>query len=159
MGGEIEKGAFRDMKIEYRSNLVSGIVSIVLGILCILLIPAQIGEDYSATYGITSRTIPYAIAVLWIICGIVLLVQSLILKKDEIKVLEIKKEVKAILYMLVLLIYALFFNKSFLLSTIFLGIATLAFTGTKKKSYYIITTAVVIVVYVLFAKVLHVQMP
>ncbi len=153
------KGAFRNMKIEYRSNLVSGIVSIVLGILCMLLIPAQIGEDYSATYGITSRTIPYAIAVLWIICGIVLLVQSLILKKDEIKVLEIKKEVKALLYMLVLLIYALLFNKSFLLSTIFLGIATLAFTGTKKKSYYIIVTAVVIIVYVLFAKVLHVQMP
>ena len=124
-----------------------------------LLIPAQIGEDYSATYGITSRTIPYAIAVLWIICGIVLLVQSLILKKDEIKVLEIKKEVKALLYMLVLLIYALLFNKSFLLSTIFLGIATLAFTGTKKKSYYIIVTAVVIIVYVLFTKVLHVQMP
>jgi putative tricarboxylic transport membrane protein len=147
------------MKIEYRSNLVSGIVSIVLGILCMLLIPAQIGEDYSATYGITSRTIPYAIAVLWIICGIVLLVQSLILKKDEIKVLEIKKEVKALLYMLVLLIYALLFNKSFLLSTIFLGIATLAFTGTKKKSYYIIVTAVVIIVYVLFTKVLHVQMP
>ena len=52
------------MEIKYKSNLVAGIVSIILGIVCIILVPLQIAEDYSATYGITSRTIPGAIGTL-----------------------------------------------------------------------------------------------
>ena len=147
------------MKITYRSNLVAGIVSVILGIICMVIIPGQIGEDYSATYGITSRTVPYAVAILWIICGIVLMIQSLVLKKDEVKTLDVGKELKALGYMAVILIYALLFKKSFLVSTMFLGVATLAFTGSKKKSFYVIVLATVLILYLLFSKVLHVQLP
>ena len=59
------------MEIKYKSNLAAGIVSIILGVICIVLVPLQIAEDYSATYGITSRTVPYAIGILWIMCGII----------------------------------------------------------------------------------------
>ncbi|MGI5947432.1 MAG: tripartite tricarboxylate transporter TctB family protein [Lachnospiraceae bacterium] len=147
------------MKITYRSNLVAGIVSVILGIICMVIIPGQIGEDYSATYGITSRTVPYAVAILWIICGIVLMIQSLVLKKDEVKTLDVGKELKALAYMAVILVYALLFKKSFLVSTMFLGVATLAFTGSKKKSFYVIVLATVLILYLLFSKVLHVQLP
>lgn len=147
------------MKLKYRSNLIAGIVSIILGLVCWKIIPMQIAEDYSVTYGITSRTVPYAVAVLWIVCGGILIIQSMILKKDEIKVLDAAKEAKALGYMAVLIIYALLFRKSFLISTTFLGVVTLAFTGSKKKSYYMIVVAVVVVLYLLFSKVLHVQMP
>ena len=41
------------MEIKYKSNLAAGIVSIILGVICIILVPLQIAEDYSATYGIT----------------------------------------------------------------------------------------------------------
>ena len=79
------------MKINYRSNLTAGIISIILGVICFLVIPHQIGEDYSTTYGITSKTVPYAVSVLWCVCGGALIFQSLILKKDEVKTLEVKK--------------------------------------------------------------------
>lgn len=147
------------MKIKYRSNLAAGTVSVILGIICCLIIPAQIGEDYAATYGITSRTVPYAVAALWIVCGAALMIQSLVFKKDEVKTLEMGKEAKALGYMAALFIYAVLFMKSFLLSAVFLGVATLAFTGTKKKLYYVIVLITVIVLYFLFSKVLHVQMP
>lgn len=147
------------MKVKYRSNLVAGIVSILLGGICWMIIPSQIAEDYAVTYGITSKTVPYAVAALWVICGFVLVLQSLILKKDDIKVIEVKKEAKALGYMAVILVYALLFKKSFLLSTAFLGVATLVFTGTKKKSFYGIILVVVLVLYLLFSKVLHIQMP
>lgn len=87
------------------------------------------------------------------------MVQSLVFKKDEIKVLDVSKEAKALGYMLVILVYAVLFKKSFLLSTMFLGVATLAFTGSRKKSFYLIVLAMVAVLYLLFAKVLHVQLP
>jgi len=139
------------MEIKYKSNLAAGIVSIILGVICIILVPA--------TYGITSRTIPCAIGVLWIVCGVVLLIQSLILKKDTVKTLIVGKELKALAYMAMLLIYSILFKRSFLISTILLGVATLAMTGTKKKLYYVIVIAMVVVLYLLFAKVLHIQLP
>lgn len=147
------------MEIKYKSNLVAGIVSIILGIVCIILVPLQIAEDYSATYGITSRTIPYAIGILWIVCGIILLVQSLILKKDTEKTLIVGKELKALAYMAILLVYSILFKRSFLISTIMLGLATLAMTGSKKKLFYVIVIVVVAVLYFLFEKVLHIQLP
>lgn len=147
------------MEIKYKSNLVAGIVSIILGIVCIILVPLQIAEDYSATYGITSRTVPYAIGILWIVCGIILLVQSLILKKDTEKTLIVGKELKALAYMAILLVYSILFKRSFLISTIMLGLATLAMTGSKKKLFYVIVIVVVAVLYFLFEKVLHIQLP
>lgn len=147
------------MKISYRSNLTAGIVSILLGAACFLIIPQQIAEDFTVTYGITSRSIPYAIAALWVVCGAVLVFQSLILKKDEKKTLELEKEVKALGYMAVLLIYGFLFQKSFLISTMFLGVATLAFTGLKKKRFYLIVLLTVFILYLLFSRILHVQMP
>ena len=89
----------------------------------------------------------------------VLLIQSLILKKDTVKTLIVGKELTAFAYMGMLLIYSILFKRSFLISTILLGVATLAMTGTKKKLYYVIVIAMVVVLYLLFAKVLHIQLP
>ena len=147
------------MEIKYKSNLVAGIVSLILGVVCLILVPLQIAKDYSATYGITSRTVPYAIGILWIVCGVILLVQSIVLKKDTEKTLVVGKELKALAYMVMLLVYGILFKRSFLISTILLGVATLAMTGTKKKLFYVIVIAMVVVLYLLFAKVLHIQMP
>lgn len=147
------------MYIKYRSNLCAGIISIVLGIICALIIPSEIGTDYSTTYGITSRSVPYAVSILWVLCGIILLVQSLVFHKDELKYLDLKKELKALVYIAVLLIYSLIFNKSFLISNLFLGFITLRFTGCKKKSYYFIILALVLLIYFSFKYGLHIQMP
>lgn len=147
------------MEIKYHSNRATGIVSIVLGIICWIIIPYQIGEDYSLTYGITSKTVPYAVAVLWIVCGIVLIVQSLVLKKDEIKTLKWEKELKALAYIGVLALYAFLFRINFLLSSIFLGTITLAFTGSRRKLYYLIVILSSGIIFLLFKYVLHIAMP
>ena len=84
---------------------------------------------------------------------------SIVLKKDTVKTLIVGKELKALAYMAMLLIYSILFKRSFLISTILLGVATLAMTGTKKKLYYVIVIAMVVVLYLLFAKVLHIQLP
>ena len=147
------------MKIRYRSNAAAGVASIALGVICLILIPQQIGEDYAVTYGITSRTVPCAVAALWIVCGAALLIQSLLLKKDVVKELDVKKEAKALPYMAVLLVYAILFTKSFLLSTAFLGVVTLVFLRSRRKLFYAVVLALVAALYLLFSQVLHIQMP
>ncbi|MBQ8082033.1 MAG: tripartite tricarboxylate transporter TctB family protein [Clostridia bacterium] len=147
------------MKLHYRSNLLAGIVSVLGGIACLLIIPAQIGKDYAVTYGITSKTIPQAVAILWIVCGLVLIVQSLVFHKDTVKTLEVGKELKALLYMAVLVVYMLTFRHGFLISTILLGLITLALTGCKKPLYYGIVALTVVLLWLAFTYVLHVRLP
>lgn len=147
------------MKIKYKSNLCAGVVSIIFGIICAVIIPKQIGTEFSVSYGITSRTVPYAIALLCVVCGIALIVQSLVFKKDEEKTMELSKELKALAYMVVMLIYALLFKHSFIGSTVFLGVVTLAFTGCRKKLFYVIIIVTVVILYLLFSQVLHVRLP
>lgn len=52
------------MKIKYRTNLVAGVIAIIAAIVLFILIPSQVGVEKRATYGVTSRTIPYAMAFL-----------------------------------------------------------------------------------------------
>lgn len=147
------------MKIKYRSNLVAGCIAIVAAIVLFLLIPSQIKMEAKSVHGVTSRTLPYALSVLSACCGIGLVFQSLVLKKDEEKELDLKKEGKGLLYMLVLLAYGYGFSHSFFISTSLLGVLTLAFYKDKKPLHYVIVVVVTAVIYFTFTQLLHVRLP
>lgn len=113
------KGSWKQMRIKYKLNLSAGCLAVLGAIILFLIIPSQVGLETQSVQGITSRSLPYALCVLMAVCGAGLIVQSLILKKDEVKELEIKQEVKGICYMLLLLVYGYGFSRSFLVSTLF----------------------------------------
>lgn len=146
------------MKVKYRTNLWAGIISAILGLAVLWLIPAQIGTEYSSGSGLTSRSVPGGAAILFIACGAALVFQSLVLKKDTVRELNLAKEGKALLYMAVFGIYVILFDYSFIVASIFLGTVTLLFTKSKKKLYYMIVFITVIVLYLLFTQVLHVRL-
>ncbi len=147
------------MKIKYRSNLLAGCLAIVAAAVLFLIIPSQVGLESSATYGITSRTLPYALSILSAACGVGLIVQSLVLKKDEVREIELRQEAKGLLYMLILLAYGWGFSRSFLISTSLLGAVTLALQKDKKPLHYVVVVAVVVVLYFTFTELLHVRLP
>lgn len=147
------------MKIKYRSNLMAGCLAIVAAVVLFLIIPSQVGLESSATFGITSRTLPYALSILSAACGVGLIIQSLVFKKDEVREVDLGQEGKGILYMLVLLAYGFGFSHSFLISTSLLGIVTLAFQKDKKPLHYVVVVAVVAVLYFTFTELLHVRLP
>ena len=147
------------MKIKYRTNLVAGVIAIIAAIVLFILIPSQVGVEKRATYGVTSRTIPYAMAFLIAACGLGLVFQSLILKKDEVKELDLAQEGKGLAYMGVIVLYAIGFSKSFVVSTSLLGGITLAMQKDKKPLHYVIVVALVLVLYFVFNELLHVRLP
>ena len=147
------------MKIKYRSNLLASCLAIVAAAVLFLIIPSQVGLESSATYGITSRTLPYALSILSAACGVGLIVQSLVLKKDEVREIELRQEAKGLLYMLILLAYGWGFSRSFLISTSLLGDVTLALQKDKKPLHYVVVVAVVVVLYFTFTELLHVRLP
>lgn len=92
-------------------------------------------------------------------CGLGLVFQSLILKKDEVKELDLAQEGKGLAYMGVIVLYAIGFSKSFVVSTSLLGGITLAMQKDKKPLHYVIVVALVLVLYFVFNELLHVRLP
>lgn len=147
------------MKIKYRSNLLAGCIALIAAVVLYLLIPSQVGVEKQTVYGINSRTLPYALSCLMGFCGIGLIFQSLVLKKDEVKELELKKEAVGLLYMLMLLGYGIGLKYSFLISTTLLGVVTLALQKDKKPVHYVIVLVVTVAFYFIFTELLHVRLP
>lgn len=145
-------------KIEYPSNLVSGIASIIMGIALWFLIPMQVDVEMTKTYGITSRTIPYAIAVLFVVGGIVLIIQSLVFKKEKMMVLELSTELRPLIMIAAMIAYANVFKKEWPLSTAALACLALALSRCKKWYYYVIVIAMTLGLYFLFVNVLYIRL-
>ena len=148
------------MMIKFKSNLVSGIFSIIIGSAVLLLIPSQISAEIVASKNsVSSSTLPTLIAILFIVCGVILLFQSLILKKDDVKEIAIKKELWVCIYMAVLVLYAILFKYGFIWTTSLLAVITLIFAKCKNKWFYPITIVVVFLLYFVFKTLLHVRLP
>jgi hypothetical protein len=115
--------------------------------------------DYTITYGITSRTMPYLLAVVFACCGLILVIQSLVFKKESYKEIEVRQELKALCYMAVLVGYVVLFRLNFIFALFFLGAATLAFMKTRKKLYYLVVLILAVGLYFIFTLGLHVFLP
>jgi hypothetical protein len=147
------------MRVRYKTNLTAGCFSLVLGGLVWFFTPRQIEMDYTITYGITSRTMPYLLAVVFACCGLILVIQSLVFKKESYKEIEVRQELKALCYMAVLVGYVVLFRLNFIFALFFLGAATLAFMKTRKKLYYLIVLILAVGLYFIFTLGLHVSLP
>jgi hypothetical protein len=143
------------MVVRYRTNLTSGVFSILVGIFILVVIPSQVELDYNIQYSVTSRSLPTLIAAALIILGAVLSFQSLVLKKEVWKEFETGKELKALLYMLILAGYALLFSLNLILAFVFLGAATLIIMKTRKPLYYGIVLVFALGLDAIFRFVLH----
>lgn len=145
-------------KIKYPGNLVSGIAAIIMGVVLWFAIPTQVGLEKTISFGISSRTIPYAIAVLFVVGGLVLVIQSLVFKKEKWLELELSAELRPLIMMVAMLAYSSVFKKEWPLSTAALGCVALALSRCKKWYYYVIVIALTIGLYFLFINVLHIRL-
>lgn len=145
-------------KIKYPGNLTSGIASIIMGIVLWFVIPQQIALEKTVSFGITSRSIPCAIAVLFVIGGVILIVQSLFLKKEKWLELELSTELRPLIMMAAMVAYLQVFNKEWPLSTAALGCLSLALSRCRKWYYYVIVVVMTVALYFLFVNVLYIRL-
>jgi len=149
------------MKLSYKTNLCGGLLSLIVGGVLMILIPRNIGIEQatSQTYGITSRSVPYAMALLIIVCGLGLIIKSIFLKQDTVKTLVLREELKALIYIGILILYCIFFKYSYMLSTAVLGCLTLALQKCRNVWYYVIVLVAVVALYYIFSMLLRIRMP
>ena len=136
------------MKFKIRTNLVTGIL------MALFKVPAF---DSGAP---SPRIIPGICLVVILLCSLVLIIQSLIFKKEKIVEFDWTNEKPAILLIVLLCIYVFLIVKiGFILASAVTFVILLFYSGERKPFIYIFTVALAVGIYFLFSQVFHVSLP
>lgn len=138
-----------DKKYKIPTNLCAGVFSLVFGLIVIMLIPSQIKSMEQS--GITSGTIPYALAGIMVVIGIWLLFQRFVLKKEDYTEIELSVEKRRLIYLGGLVLYAFIIEYiGFLVSSLLIGAFTLWYMEDKKPMHYVSAGISIAVIYLVF---------
>ena len=149
------------INIRYPSDLMTGILFLLISIVVIMLLPSQVA--ISAADVVNGREFPKLLMYLMAVCSVALIVVELCklaMKKPMVmKTMNLLVEVKALIIMAILI--ATFFiakyTDMFVLGAVFCAIAFLLFFRCKKSSYYAITLTFVLAIWAAFRFILHVD--
>ena len=148
-------------KIRIRTNLVTGIVMGIVSIVFLLLVPIQIGEPGWVQPGsLSPRAIPTIVLSGILLCSVILIIQSLVFKKEDIYEFEVKKELITLAILGMILTFAFIVtNFGFWPAIIIFFPSILLFMGERKPLVYIVTVALGFGIYFLFIRVFMVPLP
>ncbi len=148
------------MKFKIRTNLVTGIVMGLLSIFLLVVMPQQVRVPAYDSGAPSPRIIPGVCIVIMLVCSVILIIQSLVFKKEKIVEFDWQKEKPAILLIVLLCIYVFLIIKlGFIIASAITFIIVLFYSGERKPFIYIFTIALAIGIYFLFSKVFHVSLP
>ena len=148
------------MKFKIRTNLVSGIVMALFSGFMLYVMPKQVRIPAYDSGAPSPRIIPGICLVVILLCSLILIVQSLVFKKEKIIEFDWTKEKPAILLILILCVYVFLIIKiGFILASAVTFTVILLYCGERKPFIYIFTIALAVGIYLLFSQVFHVSLP
>jgi len=148
------------MKFKIRTNLVTGILMALFSGYMLLVMPKQVKVPAFDSGAPSPRIIPGICLVVILLCSLVLIVESLIFKKEKIVVFDWTNEKPAILLIALLCVYVFLIVKiGFILASAVTFVVLLFYSGERKPFIYIFTIALAVGIYFLFSQVFHVSLP
>lgn len=146
------------MKI--KTNLVTGIIMALFSTFMLLVMKTQVRVPTFDSGAPSPRIIPGICLVVILICSVILILQSLVFKKEKVVEFKWKNELPAILLIALLCLYVfLIIHIGFILASAIIFSVILFYCGERKPFIYIFTIALSVGVYFLFAYVFHVSLP
>ncbi len=148
------------MKFKIKTNLVTGIVMGLFSGYMLYVMPKQVKIPAYDAGAPSPRIIPGIC--LWVIlaCSVILIIQSLVFKKEKIVEFDWNNEKPAIFLIILLCIYVFLIIKlGFILASAIVFTIVLFYAGERKPFIYIFTIALAVGIYFLFSRVFHVSLP
>ena len=139
--------------LKLKKCLTMGIIFTIISLIVIYFTATQVdlGLYSPDDMNISPRAFPYFAGVLLGIFGICNILRSVVFKKDEWVVINLKAEAKVLLTFVGMMVYLLVFKWiGFIFSTTLLGWFMLFMQKTKNWKYYLIVAIATIVVFVGF---------
>lgn len=148
------------MKIKIRTNLVSGVLMGLFSVIMLLCMPSQVRVPAYDSGAPSPRIIPGICLAVILFFSIVLIVQSLVFKKERIVVFDWQKEKPAIILIAAMCVYvALILTIGYTLASIIIFCAIQFYCGERKPFIYIFTIAAAVVIYFIFQYLFNVALP
>ena len=148
------------MKFRIKTNLWSGILMAGFSILMLFLMPSQVRLPMYDSGAPSPRIIPGICLVGMLICSVVLLIQSLVFKKEKIVEFDWSKEKPCIILILLLCLFtALIIKIGFIPAVVIVFPVLLFYCGERKPPIYIFTVVAGIGIFFLFKYVFHISLP
>lgn len=141
-----------DMKtVKINTNLIFGIIAIVVSIVLWLLIPSQVPPSLVATEFINGSFMPKLMSGIMFICGLISILKGFFSKNKDKKEICLKLESKNMLYLLMIGVFVILATKvSFLMASVLFGVSSLYFMHCKNIKKYIIVALVAVAVCLIF---------
>lgn len=148
------------MKIKIKTYLWSGIIMGIFSILMLLAMPSQVRLPMFDSGAPSPRIIPGICLVGMLICSVILVIQSLVFKKDKVMEFDWANEKPCLILILLLCIYvALTIYIGFIPAVCIIFPIILFYCGERKPPIYIFTVAAGIGIFFLFKYVFHISLP
>jgi hypothetical protein len=155
-GEKLEK-----INITYPSDLVTGILFLVVSVVVLLIMPSQVAISEKDL--VNGRAFPTMLAYLMMAMSLLLvgneLVKLITQKPLVTKTMNLLVEVKALVIMGILIVTYLLAKVTdlFVIGGLFCAVSFLVFFRCKKKSYYAIAVSAAVLIWVVFRFVLSVN--
>jgi hypothetical protein len=148
------------MHMKVKSNLVSGIIFMVFGAVLLLLMESQVIVYGDVPFIESAKVIPFFVEVLMVVCGAILVIQSLFLKKEKYVDICWSEQKYALMIIGIFAIFAtLIFFAGFIVGAIgFIALMALYFKD-KNIAHILILAVLAIIIYVLFTRVFNISLP
>ena len=148
------------MKFKIKTNLVSGIIMGLFSIILLATMPTQIRTPAFDSGAPSPRIIPGICAVLMLVFSIVLIIQSLVLKKEKIVEFDWQQEKPAIVLIIAMCVYvALMISIGYILASIIVFCFAQFYVGERKPHMYIYTIVAAVVIYLIFTRIFLISLP
>lgn len=148
------------MKFKIKTNLWSGIIMGLLSLILLIIMPYQVRVPAFDSGAPSPRIIPGICLVIMLFFSVVLIIQSLVFKKEKIVEFDWQKEKPAILLIALLCLYvALILFIGFVPASAVIFIIILAYCGERKPFIYIFIITAAVGIYFLFKYVFTVYLP
>lgn len=143
-----------------RTNLVSGVIFIVLGGVLLLLLPSQVVVADIIPFLESARAAPTLAIIVMMVGGGILVFQSLVMKKETVVEVSFSEQ-KYALYMIgSFVIYAgLIYGVGFIVASLALVTSLYFFYGIRNRVYLVVAIFISILVHFLFTNVFNVSLP
>ena len=148
------------MKFKIKTNLWTGIIFAAFAAFMFVMMESQVrlpGYDSGAP---SPRVLPTIFLAIILVCSVVLIIQSLVFKKEKVVEYDVQKEKPMLLLIALLCVYPVLVGfLGYVVASIICFPVALFYIGERKKSPYVVAIVAAVLIYMLFKYVFNISLP
>lgn len=148
------------MKFKIKTNLWTGIIFAVFSAFMFIMMESQVrlpGYDSGAP---SPRVLPTIFLAIILVCSAILIVQSLVFKKEKIVEFDMEKELPMIVLVVLMCIYPVLIGiLGYVVASLICFPLALLYIREKKKGPYIVAVVAAVLIFMMFKYIFNISLP